>query len=172
MKAKAPPKLALSGAQEYVRTCLENACRVALARHDQPPHSLLLGALFLWAVRGLPFGVEQFPITLTLKTDHDEAYVIKSMTIGGAHLSLHSTEGINSGMGWDERLTVDWSVDDIRQEGLDEWVLEDVLRSFARDVGDPECEVHFSTDCDHDFQHIVHAPEPVEWQAAFDNDKP
>lgn len=160
-------RLALKSSQEYVKTSLEKACRAVLARADQMPHSLLLGALFLRAVLQLPNAIDQFPIQLSWKVDYDESWGMKTITIGRDGITLDTTEAFNSGKGWDHESSVDWTVDDTRQTGLDEWVLEDVLSSFARDVSDPDASVHFSTDYDHDFDHLADDPEPLFWDSAF-----
>jgi hypothetical protein len=160
-------RLALLPTQEYVKRCLEKAARAAIARPDQDPHSLLLGALFLRAVVALPVGIDQFPIQLSWKIDHGDSWGMKTITIGHEALSLDTIEGFDSGQGWDHESSVEWSVDDSSQQGLDGWVLEDVLTAFARDVSSPECEVGFSSDYDHDYQEIANDPEPIKWQEAF-----
>ena len=158
---------ALKPSQEYVKVCLEKACRAALARPGQNPHSFLLGALFLSAVQRLPFASEQFAIKLSWKIDYGESWGLKTITIGDGGLSLDTTEAFNSGMGWDHESTVDWSVDESRQRGLDELVLEDVLTALATDMSDPDCEVRFSTDTDHPYDEI--AEDPIDWDSAFSN---
>lgn len=163
-------RLALTSTQEYVKTSLEKACRAALARTDQTPHSLLLGALFLRAVLQLPNAIDQFPIQLSWKVDYGESWGMKTITIGRDGITLDTTEAFDSGKGWDHESSVDWTVDETRQTGLDEWVLEDVLSSFARDVSETDCAVHFSTDYDHDFQGMADDPEPMDWHEAFSDD--
>jgi hypothetical protein len=163
----ATTRLALTSSQEYVKTSLEKACRAVLARSDQTPHSLLLGALFLRAVLQLPDAIDQFPIQLSWKVDYGESWGMKTITLGREGITLDTNEAINSGKGWDHESSVDWTVDETRQTGLDEWVLQDVLSSFARDVSDPDASVHFSTDYDHDFDHLADDPEPLFWDSAF-----
>lgn len=165
-----PRRLSLRSSQEYVKLSLEKACRASLARPDQDPHSVLLGALFLRAVLALPVAIDQFPIHLSWKIDYGESWGKKTVTIGHESLSLETIEAFNSGHGWDHESTIDWAVDESRQQGLDEWVLEDVLTAFARDVSDPGCSVYFSTDSDHAFEEIVYDPEPIDWHEAFNDD--
>lgn len=160
-------RLALKSSQEYIKTSLEKACRTVLARADQTPHSLLLGALFLRAVLELPNAIDQFPIKLSWKTDYGESWGMKTITIGREEITLDTTEAFDSGMGWDHESSVDWTVDETRQTGLDEWVLEEVLASFARDVSDADSKVYFSTDCDHEYDHLANDPEPLLWDSAF-----
>lgn len=163
-------RFALRPSQEYVKLSLEKACRAALARHDQNPHSVLLGALFLRAVRALPVAIDQFPIHLSWKIDYGESWGMRTVTIGPESLSLDTTEAFDSGHGWDHESTVDWAVDQSRQQDLDEWVLEDMLTSFARDMSDPGCLVYFSTDSEHAFEDIANDPEPLDWHEAFNAD--
>lgn len=160
-------RLALKPSQEYVKTSLEKACRAVLARTDQAPHSLLLGALFLRAVLQLPNAIDQFPIQLGWKVDYGESWGMKTITIGRDGITLDTTEAFDSGKGWDHESSVDWMVDETRQTGLDEGGLKDVLSSFPRDVSDPDALVHFSTDYDHDFDHLANDPEPLVWDSAF-----
>lgn len=160
-------RLAFTSSQEYVKTSLEKACRAVLARIEQTPHSLLLGALFLRAVLQLPNAIDQLPIKLSWKVDYGESWGMKTVTIGGEGITLDTTEGYNSGMGWDHESSVDWTVDETRQTGLDEWVLEEVLSSFARDVSDAGASVYFSTDYDHEYDHLANDPEPLFWDSAF-----
>lgn len=161
------PRLALRPSQEYVRICLEKACRAVLARGDQQPYSLLLGALFLRAVTQLPYVVDQVELALSWKIDYELSWGEKTIAIGDGQIRLSTTEAFNSGMGWDSESTEDWSVDETRQRGLDEFVLEDVLTSFARDVADLGCEVRFATNCDTSFDDMVGDPDSVDWEAAF-----
>jgi len=162
-----PTLLALKPSQKYVRTLLEKACRAVQARTDQMPHSLLLGALFLRAVLHLPKAIDQFPIQLSWKVDYGGSWGMKTISIGRDGILLDTLEGFDSGTGWDHESTVDWSVDETCQTGLDEWVLKEVLASFANNVSDPDASAYFSTDYDHELDHIANDPEPLVWHSAF-----
>lgn len=158
---------ALEQSQEYVKVLLEKACRAAMARPDQQPYSLLMGALFLRAVLALPTAIDQFPIQLCWKVDYGDSWGMKTITIGHGAITLDTTEAFDSGMGWDHETSVDWTVDELQQTGLDELVLEDVLSSLARDVSTIDCQVYFSTDYDHEFDHVANDPEPIDWNSVF-----
>jgi hypothetical protein len=164
-----PTRFALSSSQEYVKSLIEKAGRTVLARADQSPSSLLLGSLFIRAVLNLPYALDQFPIKLSWTTDYGDSWATRTITIGHESLSFDTTEAFKSDQGWDHESTIDWEVDERRQVGWDEWVLEDVLSSFARDVADIECAVEFSTDYEHPFDHIIADPEPAAWHMAFTN---
>lgn len=161
---------ALEQSQKYVKVLLEKACRAAMARPDQEPYSLLMGALFLRSVLALPSIIDQFPIQLIWQVDYRDSWAMKTITIGHEGITLDTSEAFDSGMGWDHESSVDWTVDEMRQTGLDELVLEDVLSSFARDVSAANCKVYFSTDYDHEFDHIANDPEPINWHEAFTSD--
>ena len=158
---------ALEQSQKYVKVLLEKACRAAMARPDQEPYSLVMGALFLRAVLALPKAIDQFPIQLSWKIDYGDSWGMKTISIGHEAITLDTTEAFESGTGLDHETSVDWSVDEMQQAGLDELVLEDVLSSLARDMSATNCQVYFSTDYDHSFDNIANDPEPVDWHSAF-----
>ena len=114
---------ALSASQKYVRDSLERACRTAMARLDQTPFSLALGALFLRAVLQLPKRIDQCAVSLRWETNEKTSWAMKSVTIGFDQLSVETTEAFDSGVGWDHETSIDWLVDESHQQGLDEWVL-------------------------------------------------
>lgn len=164
-------RYALSPSQEYVRTLLDNACRQAMARRDQDPASLVLGGLFLRAVRQLPVALDQFPISLSWKRDCGDSWGMQTITIGWEEIVLDTTEGFNSGQGWDHESNDIWRVDEQSQRGLDECELEDWLLTFASMVADRGLRVGFSTDCDHPIEGIHDDPEPQSWFLAFPDDQ-
>jgi hypothetical protein len=163
-------KYALEPSQEYVKIFLEKACRAAMARADQNPHSLILGAFFLRAVLALPYTVEQISVELCWIVDYGQSWAQKTIRIGDEMIIIETTEAADSGRGWDSETHLNWKVDTIHSSCMDEQELEYLLSAFLNQVSYHGHKVYFYTDYDLELPDMTEHPDPTPWRLAFFDD--
>lgn len=117
--------------QEFVRDKLEEAARAIIARKDQSPYDILVGACFLDAVLKLPEVSDHEYISMFWETRHDESFGKVTFTFGEEEMMLEVCEGFKGPYGWDVEENTKWRANERFTDGIDDCTLENYLSDFC-----------------------------------------
>jgi len=132
--------------QEFVRNKLEEAARAIMAREDQSPYDILVGACFLDAVLKLPEVSDHEHISMFWETRHEDSFGKVTFTFGEVEMRLEICEGFKGPYGWDVEANTKWKVNTRYCHGFDDYTLEDYLSYFAGIVQDLHTRAGFTAE--------------------------
>jgi hypothetical protein len=169
-KSDESAKFAFHEEQEFIKEALVKAARTALARPDQTPSSLVLGAHFLYAAQRLPLITEQIDVSLKWLFKHDTGWGMRTISISPHELTSEIAEGFLDGpQGTEHEFKTIFYVDYEKQSGLEDWELMNDF-DYLLQVLDFEqgFEVEFVTDSDY-LSDELFDESPVEWNRYFED---
>lgn len=136
------PIFRFSAEHYFIKNAIILACRKLLARPDLTPWQASRASFFLWLALQLPRRRPEYTGSLTVKWEYPESWGAHSVKFIDGGFELESSEGFDSGSGWDHESTTEFTVsEDGIQVRNDLGQLEEWLSLFCQECEDPDVTV-------------------------------